>query len=443
MTRRARKKIAKTRSAAGGRARRRTRKTGAAKQKKLRRGKRTQERDVTKAGIKPRAAKRVAAKATVAAKKKPGKIAGQLRDIPGRAGPARARRVPSPPNMAIAAAFTSAAPPEGAENALHGAAAAALMLAPPEPEKRLREDPDFTKKFEKRPAALQSLVPLSRAFHPGLWALDLVDAFAARSDAARAPAGETHIVARTEGEAEPELATRRNGSGFTVVRSVRVTEYPAEGHPVTSIRPVRAEDGKPVREAVVSLHITNKGYDTRTIAKDALQAGVVLDGSMVPSINDPEGGNDKKDVWLLGRAPTRRKQFVPRPGAEVRITEPASARQKTHLDGNGRFVFTPKAAALFPANAPEAQLQLEIDERAKKNEQDDVLKVVLTYRVTRQDSTDETGAQAGANHTTRTKLIEKLLPPDPPPPAEDETKISPLEAKDIPPIHLLLLPEPA
>jgi hypothetical protein len=113
-------------------------------------------------------------------------------------------------------------------------------------------------------------------------------------------------------------------------------------------------------------------------------------------------------------------------GAEVRITKPTLNNPRTRLDPQRRFAFERDTVEFFPAAATEQiTLELEID---TSHPSGNVLS--LEYTLSRKDRPEKPGPAEPSedNNTTRAELTGFTKP----------TGID-LDARDIPPIHLLLL----
>ncbi|MER9059897.1 hypothetical protein [Mesorhizobium sp. M0698] len=255
------------------------------------------------------------------------------------------------------------------------------------------------------------MVPLSRKVSQVIWAFELVDAITETS-----VVGKTRIFAVLKGKEEDiELTTFSSRSGRLVLQTRTTLENDVS---VTSLAPVAG--GMLSQDDVVELRFENDLYDPIAIAKKKFFVPVVLSPAPsypFPSAHDPNG----RMAFILGRAPAA----FDAGGIAKMIDSPmeGAVGRESLVDRQRRFALWGPAEKISD-DKPNFEVKLEISDAPSGSR-----KLTLIYRATREKSDDNSGTKADANNTDRMKLTGlSLTPADAPP----------IQAKDVPPVHLLL-----
>jgi hypothetical protein len=274
------------------------------------------------------------------------------------------------------------------------------------------------------------IVPLSDRRYKALWAFRLIDAFAAANGAASEPpvAGTTRIVVKTDADDAIELSTFRNPSGLLAVRT-RSMESPLDTTiAVTSHLVPRA--GKSIDPAKVKeVSFLNDLYIPQTIAPPATAMVRRVELTPGPKYPFPSTGDPKASVAvLIGKTPALFKA-----GTIARITalDETKPGASFRTDDDHCFTLWGATGDVFATPAQQgytgvSKLILEIDPPPAGSR-----KLALTYHIAR-GKVSNVGSLLGANNTARTKLVSLVSPP----PSDGS---SPIEAKDVPAIHMLLM----
>ncbi|MBC2802368.1 hypothetical protein C3Y94_004115 [Rhizobium ruizarguesonis] len=287
-------------------------------------------------------------------------------------------------------------------------AAAVDAVMPPEKEKEVRRPETRLREIKRyTDLAEPNMVPLSRKVSQVIWAFELVDAITETS-----VIGKTRIFAVLKGEEEDiELTTFSSRLGRLVVQTRTTLENDL---PATSLVPMTG--GMLSQDDVVELRFENDLYDLKAIAEEKFSEPVVLSPAPsypFPSVHDPNG----RMAFILGRAPAAFDT-----GAIAKMTEGAVGGESL-VDRQRRFALW-GAAEKISGDKPSFDVKLEISDAPSGSR-----KLTLTYRATREKSDNNSGTKDGANNTDRMKLTElSLMPADAPP----------IQAKDVPPLYLLL-----
>lgn len=286
------------------------------------------------------------------------------------------------------------------------------------PEKRLRDIPRYAD------LAGPDMVALSRKVSKVLWAFDLVDAITETSSV-----GNTRIFAVLQNKEAAnehiELATVSARSGRLVVQTTTTLKKDEEKDGF-AISLVTAAGGILNQADVVGLRLANDLYDQKIFAQEEITALKTLNRVVLnpapsypfPSAQDP----NKLMAYILGIAPA-----VFDVGSTAKMINPPTpdAGGKSLIDRQRRFALWGPALAKSIADESSFEVQVEISGAPGGNR-----KLKLTYRATREKSDDNSGAMDGANNTDRMKLTGLV--------SSQPTGKPPIQAKNVPPVHLLL-----